>query len=84
MWQPRRRPGIPAAAERAHRGDARTHAGPIFAGLATATLMTGDGSVIGGPILWAALGSLLASPAHSLFFWLLAGAAGHALGALLR
>jgi hypothetical protein len=46
--------------------------------------MTGDGSVIGGPILWAALGSLLASPARSLLFCLLGGATGYALGALLR
>jgi hypothetical protein len=57
---------------------------PIFAGLATATLLTGDGSVIGGPILWAAVGALLASPARSLLFCLLGGAAGYALGALLR
>ena len=28
--------------------------------------LTGDGSVICGPILWAALGALLASPARSL------------------
>jgi hypothetical protein len=57
---------------------------PIFAGLATATLLTGDGSVIAGPILWAALGALLASPARSLLFCLLGGAAGYALGALVR
>ena len=57
---------------------------PIFAGLATATLLTGDGSVIGGPILWAAVGALLASPARSLLFCLLGGAAGYALGALVR
>jgi len=31
---------------------------PIFAGLATATLLTGDRSLVGGPILWAALGAL--------------------------
>jgi len=57
---------------------------PIFAGLATATLLTGDGSMIGGPILWAALGALLASPARSLLVCLLGGAAGYALGVLLR
>jgi hypothetical protein len=57
---------------------------PIFAGLATATLLTGDGSVIGRPILWAALGALLAArPAHSSSAS--SGApAGYALGVLLR
>ena len=56
---------------------------PIFAGLATATLMTGDGSFVGGPILWAALGAVLVSPTRSLLFCLLGGAAGYGLGALL-
>jgi hypothetical protein len=46
--------------------------------------MTGDGSVIGGPILWAALGSPLANPARSLLFCLFRGAARYALGVLLR
>lgn len=55
---------------------------PIFAGLATATLMTGDGAFIAGPILWAALGALLASPTRSLLFCLIGGAVGYALGAL--
>lgn len=56
---------------------------PIFAGLATATLMTGDDSFVSGPILWATLGALLVSPTRSLLFCLLGGAAGYALGAWL-
>jgi hypothetical protein len=56
---------------------------PIFAGLATATLVTGDRSLVGGPIVCAALGALLVSPARSLLFCLIGGAAGYALGALL-
>jgi hypothetical protein len=56
---------------------------PIFGGLATATLMTGDGSFVSGPILWAALGALLVSPTRSLLFCLAGGAAGYGLGALL-
>jgi branched-subunit amino acid transport protein len=57
---------------------------PIFAGLATATLLTSDRSPVGGPILWAALGALLVSPTRSLLFCLIGGAAGYALGTLLR
>jgi hypothetical protein len=57
---------------------------PIFAGLATATLLTGDRSLVGGPIVCAALGALLVSPTRSLLFCLIGGAAGYALGALLR
>ena len=56
---------------------------PIFGGLAIATLMTGDGSFVSGPILWAAFGALLVSPARSLLFCLAGGAAGYGLGALL-
>jgi branched-subunit amino acid transport protein len=57
---------------------------PIFAGLATATLLTSDRSLVAGPILWAALGALLVSPTRSLLFCLIGGAAGYALGTLLR
>jgi hypothetical protein len=57
---------------------------PIFAGLATATLLTSDRALVGGPILWAALGALLISPTRSLLFCLMGGAAGYALGTLLR
>jgi branched-subunit amino acid transport protein len=56
---------------------------PIFAGLATAALLTSDRSVVGGPIVWAALGALLISPTRSLLLCLIGGAAGYALGALL-
>lgn len=56
---------------------------PIFAGLATATLLTSDRSVVGGPIVWAALGALLISPTRSLLLCLIGGAAGYALGALI-
>jgi hypothetical protein len=56
---------------------------PIFAGLATATLLTGDRSLVGGPIVCAALGALLVSPTRSLLFCLIGGAAGYAVGALL-
>jgi hypothetical protein len=56
---------------------------PIFAGLATATLLTGDRSLVGGPILWAALGALVVSPARSLLACLIGGAAGYTLGTLL-
>ena len=57
---------------------------PIFAGLATATLLTSDRALVGGPILWAALGALLISSTRSLLFCLMGGAAGYALGTLLR
>jgi hypothetical protein len=56
---------------------------PIFAGLATATLLTGDRSLVSGPIVCAALGALLVSPTRSLLFCLIGGTAGYALGALL-
>jgi hypothetical protein len=56
---------------------------PIFAGLATATLFTGDRSLVEGPTLWAAAGALSVSPARSLLVCLIGGAAGYALGALL-
>ena len=55
---------------------------PIFAGLATVTLVTGDGALVGGPILDAALGALLATPARSLIACLVAGAIGYALTTL--
>ena len=55
---------------------------PIFASLATATLL-GDGALAGGPTLAAAAGALLASPARSLLLCLIGGAAGYAAGVLL-
>jgi branched-subunit amino acid transport protein len=55
---------------------------PIFAGLATATLLTSDRALVAGPILWAALGALLLTPTRSLLFCLIGGAAGYALATL--
>jgi hypothetical protein len=57
---------------------------PIFASLAMATLLTDDRALTTGPILWAAVGALLMSPARSLLLCLIGGGAGYALGALLR
>lgn len=57
---------------------------PIFASLATATLLSDGGALIGGPTLGAAVGALLLSPARSMLLVLLGGAAGYAVGSLLR
>jgi hypothetical protein len=56
---------------------------PIFASLATATLLSDASALAGGPTLWATAGALLATPARSLLACLIGGAAGYALGALL-
>lgn len=56
---------------------------PLFASLAMAMLLTDDRALTTGPILWAAVGALLASPARSLLPCLIGGAAGYALGVLL-
>jgi hypothetical protein len=55
---------------------------PIFASLATLTLITEDGAPTRGPILVAALGALLLSPKRSLALCLIGGIAGFALGDL--
>lgn len=55
---------------------------PIFASLATATLLS-DGSLTVSPTLWAAVGALVLSPARSLLLCLIGGAAGYAVSALL-
>ncbi len=57
---------------------------PIFASLATATLLGDGGTLADRPILGAALGALAVSPARSLLVCLIGGAAGYAAGALLR
>ena len=57
---------------------------PIFASLAMATLLTDDRTIATGPILWAAAGALVASPARSLLPCLIGGAVGYALGMLVR
>jgi hypothetical protein len=56
---------------------------PIFASLATLTLVTGDGGWASAPILCAALGALVLSPRRSLALCLIGGIAGYALGTLL-
>ncbi|MGH2752227.1 MAG: hypothetical protein ACRDK3_15360 [Actinomycetota bacterium] len=56
---------------------------PIFASLATLTLITEDGALTGGPILVAALGALLMSPKRSLAVCLAGGIVGYAVGALV-
>ena len=57
---------------------------PIFASLATATLLGNDGSLSAGPTLGAAMGALIVSPARSLLLCLIGGAAGYAVSALFR
>jgi hypothetical protein len=56
---------------------------PIFASLATLTLIGDDRSLAGGPILCAAAGALIAAPRRSLAVCLIGGVAGYAVGALL-
>jgi hypothetical protein len=53
---------------------------PIFASLATLTLVTGDRSLVPAPVMVAALGALLVAPWRSLPLCLLGGLAGYALG----
>ena len=57
---------------------------PIFASLATATLLGDGGTLVSGRTLAAAVGALLLTPARSLLLCLIGGAVGYAAGALLR
>ena len=57
---------------------------PIFASLATATLLGDGGSLTASPTLWAAVGALIVSPTRSLLLCLIGGAAGYAVSALSR
>lgn len=57
---------------------------PIFASLATATLLGDGGAPASGPTLAAAAGALLLTPARSLLLCLIGGAVGYAVGTLLR
>ena len=57
---------------------------PIFASLATLSLVTGERSLAGVPVLCAALGALACSPKRSLPLCLTGGVAGYALGMLLK
>ena len=52
----------------------------IFASLATATLLGAGGALPAPPVLGAAAGALLASPARSLLPVLIGGAIGYAAG----
>jgi branched-subunit amino acid transport protein len=56
---------------------------PIFASLATATLLGDGGALVSGPTLAAAAGALLLSPARSLLPCLIGGAVGYAAAAWL-
>jgi len=56
---------------------------PIFASLATATLLGDGGALVGGPTLAAAAGALLLSPTRSLLLCLIGGATGYAAAAWL-
>lgn len=57
---------------------------PIFASLATATLLGDGGTLAGAPVLGAAVGALVVSRARSLLICLLGGAAGYVVGLLIR
>lgn len=57
---------------------------PIFASLATATLLGDGGAPVSAPTLAAAAGALLLTPARSLLLCLIGGALGYAAGTLLR
>ena len=56
---------------------------PIFASLATLSLVTGDRSVADLPVLCAAIGALVCAPRRSLAVCLIGGLVGYALGAAL-
>jgi hypothetical protein len=56
---------------------------PIFASLAVLTLVTGDRSLAGAPILCAALGAAIMGPARSLPLCLVGGVGGYTLAILL-
>ncbi len=56
---------------------------PIFASLATLTLVTAERSLAAGPVLCAAEGAQIVSPKRSLPLCLIGGVAGYALGELL-
>jgi branched-subunit amino acid transport protein len=56
---------------------------PIFASLATATLLGEGGALADVPTLAAAAGALLLSPGRSLLLCLIGGAVGYAAGLLL-
>jgi len=56
---------------------------PIFASLATLTLVTQEQTLAGGSLLAAAAGALLVSPKRSFLLCLVGGIAGYAIGELI-
>lgn len=56
---------------------------PIFASLATLTLMSGGGTGAGAPVLLAALGALVMTPRRSLAVCLAGGLVGYGIGEAL-
>jgi branched-subunit amino acid transport protein len=56
---------------------------PIFASLATLTLVTQEQTLAGGSLLTAAAGALLVSPKRSFLLCLVGGIAGYAIGELV-
>jgi branched-subunit amino acid transport protein len=56
---------------------------PIFASLATLTLVTEEQALAGGSLLTAAAGALLVSPRRSFPLCLVGGISGYAVGELL-
>jgi hypothetical protein len=56
---------------------------PIFASLATLALITPERTLVGGPVLVAALGALIAAPRRSLALCLVGGLIGYSVGRLL-
>jgi branched-subunit amino acid transport protein len=56
---------------------------PIFASLATLTLVTQEQTLAGGSLLTAAAGALLVSPKRSFLLCLVGGIAGYAIGELI-
>ena len=56
---------------------------PIFASLATLTLVTREQTLAGGSLLTAAAGALLISPKRSFLLCLVGGIAGYAIGELI-
>jgi branched-subunit amino acid transport protein len=56
---------------------------PVFAGLATLSLIDPNGSLVGTPILAAALGGLITSPFRSLPICLAGGLIGYGIATLV-
>ena len=57
--------------------------GPLFAGLATLSLVTPELSLVSGPVAAAALGGLIMTPRRSLLSCLIGGLAAYAIVTLV-